>query len=55
LNAELRASTISTGVGVGAAAAAPGVGTGIALAVSGGETIAFLNATVSRITRIPQV
>jgi hypothetical protein len=46
LNAELRATTISTGVGVGATAAAPGVGTGVALAVSGGETIAFLNATV---------
>ncbi|MBL7498313.1 hypothetical protein I6A84_33815 [Frankia sp. CNm7] len=46
LNAELRATTISAGVGVGAAAAAPGVGTGVALAVSGGEAVAFLNATV---------
>lgn len=46
LNAELRAATISAGVGVGAAAAAPGVGTGVALAVSGGETVAFLNAAV---------
>ncbi|EFC82855.1 TerD family protein [Parafrankia sp. EUN1f] len=46
LNAELRAATISAGVGVGAAAAAPGVGTGVALAASGGEAVAFLNATV---------
>ena len=46
LNAELRAATISAGVGVGAAAAAPGIGTGVALAVSGGEAVAFLNATV---------
>ena len=46
LNAELRAATISAGVGVGAAAAAPGIGTGVALAVSGGEAVAFFNATV---------
>ena len=46
LNAEFRAATISAGAGVGAAAAAPGVGTGLALAISGGESVAFLNATV---------
>lgn len=46
LNAEFRAATISAGVGVGAAAAAPAVGTAAALAISGGEAIAFLNATV---------
>ncbi|GAA1945196.1 hypothetical protein [Agromyces allii] len=46
LNVELRAATIAGGVGVGAAAAAPAVGTGVALAISGGEAIAFLNATV---------
>ena len=46
MNAELRAATIAAGVGVGAAAAAPGVGTGLALAISGGEAVAFLNATV---------
>jgi hypothetical protein len=45
LNAEFRAATISAGAGVGAAAAAPGVGTAAALALSGGETIGFLNAT----------
>jgi len=45
LNAELRAATIGAGVGVGAAAAAPGVGTVAALAISGGETVAFINAT----------
>jgi hypothetical protein len=46
LNAEFRAATISAGAGVGAAAAAPGVGTAVALAISGGESVAFLNATV---------
>lgn len=46
LNAEFRSATISAGAGVGAAAAAPGVGTGVALAISGGESVAFLNATV---------
>jgi hypothetical protein len=46
LNAEFRAATIGAGAGVGAAAAAPGVGTGVALAISGGESVAFLNATV---------
>lgn len=46
LNVELRAATIATGVGVGAVAAAPGVGTGVALAISGGEAVAFLDATV---------
>lgn len=45
LNAELRASTIATGTAIGATAAAPGVGTAAALALSGGETIGFLNAT----------
>lgn len=46
LNVELRAATISAGVGVGAVAAAPSVGTGVALALSGAETVAFLDATV---------
>ncbi|WP_195210516.1 hypothetical protein [Actinomarinicola tropica] len=46
LNGQLRAATISAGAGVGAAAAAPGVGTGAALALTGGEAVAFLNATV---------
>ena len=46
LNVELRAATISAGVGVGMVAAAPTVGTGVALALSGAETVAFLNATV---------
>ncbi|GAB4062535.1 hypothetical protein GCM10028777_02590 [Angustibacter speluncae] len=45
LNGEFRAATISAGTGVGAAAAAPGVGTAVALALSGGEALAFLNAT----------
>jgi len=46
LNADFRATTITGGVGVGAAAAAPAVGTGVALAISGGEAVVFLNATV---------
>jgi hypothetical protein len=46
LNVELRAATISAGAGVGMVAAAPTVGTGVALALSGAETVAFLNATV---------
>jgi hypothetical protein len=46
LNVELRAATISAGAGVGAVAAAPTVGTGVALALSGAETVAFLDATV---------
>jgi hypothetical protein len=46
LNAEFRAATISAGVGVGAVAAAPRVDRRLALALSGGETVAFLNATV---------
>lgn len=45
LNAEFRAATVTAGAGVGAAAAAPGVGTAAALALSGGEAVAFLNAT----------
>lgn len=45
LDGEFRAATISAGAGVGAAAAAPGVGTAVALALSGGEALAFLNAT----------
>ncbi len=45
LNVELRAATVAAGSGVGAVAAAPGVGTGVALALSGGEAIAFVNAT----------
>ncbi len=45
LNAEFRAATIAAGAGVGAAAAAPGVGTAAAVALSGGEGVAFLNAT----------
>ena len=46
INAEFRAATISGGAGVGAAAAAPGIGTGAALVLSGGESVAFFNATV---------
>jgi hypothetical protein len=34
-----------TGAAVGSAAAAPGIGTGVALALSGGETAVFLEAT----------
>lgn len=45
LNGEFRVATISMGAGVGAAAAAPAVGTAAAIALSGGEALAFMNAT----------
>lgn len=44
LNKQLLAATTSSGAAVGATAAAPGVGTGVSLALSAGESVAFLEA-----------
>ena len=44
LNKQLLAATTSSGAAVGAAAAAPGVGTTAAVALSAGESVAFLEA-----------
>lgn len=44
LDRQLLAVTTSSGAGVGAAAAAPGVGTTAAVALSAGESVAFLEA-----------
>lgn len=44
LDRQLLAVTASSGAGVGAAAAAPGVGTTAAVALSAGESVAFLEA-----------
>lgn len=44
LNRQLLTATTSSGVAVGAAAAAPGVGTAAAVAISAGESVAFLEA-----------
>lgn len=46
LNRRFLAATSASGASVGAAAAAPGVGTGVSLALSAGESVVSLEATV---------
>lgn len=45
LDQQLLAAATSSGAAVGAAAAAPGVGTPVSLALSAGESVAFLQAS----------
>jgi hypothetical protein len=55
LEKEYLATVASSGAAVGGAAIAPGVGTGVSLALSAGETVTSLNATVLYILAVSEV
>jgi len=55
LEKEYLATVASSGAAVGGAAIAPGVGTGVSLALSAGETVTSLNATVVYILAVSEV